>query len=72
MTDIDEAKLWAVDGMSELERSFRCPHCDMFVGWTDGQQLRTRASIITNPLEMLCAGCDQTYEWNPTTLSENG
>ncbi len=70
MMNFDEEQRWGVDGVSDDESSFRCPHCDLFFGWTDGRSLRTRAIIFNERMEMQCVGCGESYVWSPTTEAE--
>ena len=50
---------------------YRCPHCHVAQGITNGRELTVGAMIISSSVHLTCVACYTLYEWHPE-LSESG
>ncbi len=72
MSDADQA----LHQQEDLERSaaadavYRCPHCQMAQGTTNGRELTVGAVVISSSVHLTCVACRTLYEWHPG-LSES-
>ncbi len=59
-----------LERLAPADAIYRCPHCQMAQGTTNGRELTVGALIIGSSVHLTCVACRTLYEWHPE-LSES-
>ena len=71
MADEDKAlQQEDLDRSAAADSVYRCPHCHVPQGTTNGRALTVGAIIISSSVHLTCVACHTLYEWHPE-LSES-